>query len=81
MTGGGTDTALRADLLREYLGKDADRFTPELHAVLGSTNDRAKACGAARRPAFTVILADRQEHGRGRSEDPFFSPPGVLVFI
>lgn len=81
MTGGGTDTALRADLLREYLGKDADRFTPELHAVLGSTNDRARACGAAGAPAFTVILADRQEHGRGRLRRPFFSPPGVGLYL
>ena len=53
----------------------------EHHASLGSTNDRAKALAreaGAVLPA--LIVADRQEAGRGRGSNRWWTGPGSLAF-
>jgi BirA family biotin operon repressor/biotin-[acetyl-CoA-carboxylase] ligase len=49
--------------------------------AVGSTNDVARdRAGSGARP-FTVILAEEQLRGRGRSGDPWFSPPGTGIWM
>ena len=54
--------------------------TVEVHAELGSTNDRALALAADPPPLPAVILADRQTAGRGRGSHRWAAPAGALTF-
>ena len=54
--------------------------TVEVHAELGSTNDRALALAADPPPLPAVILADRQTAGRGRGAHRWAAPAGCLTF-
>jgi BirA family biotin operon repressor/biotin-[acetyl-CoA-carboxylase] ligase len=52
----------------------------EHHPVLGSTNDRAKECAAARSgPMPLLIVADRQTAGRGRGSNRWWTGQGGLA--
>lgn len=55
-------------------------FTVEKHAVLASTNDRAKVLASEGKRNICVI-ADRQTGGRGRMGRSFFSPPGCGLYL
>jgi BirA family biotin operon repressor/biotin-[acetyl-CoA-carboxylase] ligase len=48
----------------------------EVHDVLGSTNDRARELAAKGAAPFTVVIAERQSAGRGRSGSGWHSPAG-----
>jgi BirA family biotin operon repressor/biotin-[acetyl-CoA-carboxylase] ligase len=48
----------------------------EAHDVLTSTNDRARELADEGAPPFTVVLADEQTAGRGRSGHAWHSAPG-----
>lgn len=50
----------------------------ERHPVLDSTNRLAGLRASQGAPEGLVIRADRQEHGRGRRERTWHSPPGGL---
>ncbi len=49
--------------------------------VTDSTNTQAKSLGEADAPNGTLVVADRQESGRGRRGRSFESPAGVGVFM
>jgi len=51
----------------------------EHHDVLGSTNDRARACAAEGLPLPRLITADRQTAGRGRGANRWWTGPGSLA--
>jgi len=53
----------------------------EVHDVLGSTNDRARELAAAGAPPRSVVLAERQTAGRGRSGTPWHSPAGAGLWL
>lgn len=53
----------------------------EVHDVLGSTNDRARELAAGGAPPFTVVLAERQTAGRGRSGSGWHSPAGGGLWL
>ncbi|MDE6087873.1 MAG: biotin--[acetyl-CoA-carboxylase] ligase [Oscillospiraceae bacterium] len=47
---------------------------------LDSTNNLAKALAARNAPSGTVVIADRQTAGKGRTGKSFYSPAGNLYF-
>jgi BirA family biotin operon repressor/biotin-[acetyl-CoA-carboxylase] ligase len=53
----------------------------EAHSAIGSTNDRAHALAAQGAPAGTVVLADRQDAGRGRNGRAWVSAAGQGIWI
>ena len=53
----------------------------EAHDTLGSTNDRLKELAAAGAGPYTVVVADEQTAGRGRTGDVWHSPPGSGLWI
>ena len=48
---------------------------------LGSTNDQLKELAASNVPEGTVIIAEEQKAGRGRSGNSWYSPPGVGLYL
>jgi BirA family biotin operon repressor/biotin-[acetyl-CoA-carboxylase] ligase len=52
-----------------------------LYESIGSTNDAARALAAAGAPGGTVVLAERQTAGRGRSGKPWSSPAGLGLWM
>lgn len=53
----------------------------EAHDVLGSTNDRLRALAREGAAAWTVVLADQQTAGRGRSGARWHSEPGAGLLL
>ena len=53
----------------------------EAHDVLGSTNDRLKEMAAEGAGPYSVVVADEQTVGRGRSGGVWHSPPGAGLWI
>jgi BirA family biotin operon repressor/biotin-[acetyl-CoA-carboxylase] ligase len=53
----------------------------EVHARLGSTNDRARSLARAGAPSFSVVIADEQTRGRGREGRRWLSPPGSGLWM
>ena len=53
----------------------------EHHARIDSTSDRARAIAASGEPEGTVVIADEQTAGRGRSERHWHSPPGLGLYL
>lgn len=52
----------------------------ELHAELGSTNDRAQQAAAEGGPLPLLVLAERQTAGRGRGRNRWWTGQGSLAF-
>jgi BirA family biotin operon repressor/biotin-[acetyl-CoA-carboxylase] ligase len=48
---------------------------------IGSTNDEAARLAEAGAPDGTVVVADQQSAGRGRSGRSWFSPPGAGLYV
>ena len=53
----------------------------ELHALLDSTNNRAKALAATGAPHGYLVIAESQSGGKGRMGRSFFSPEHSGVYI
>jgi BirA family biotin operon repressor/biotin-[acetyl-CoA-carboxylase] ligase len=53
----------------------------EAHDILMSTNDRARELADGGAPPFTVVLADEQTAGRGRSGHEWYSAPGSGLYL
>jgi len=51
-----------------------------VHATLGSTNDEAKRLAAEGAETGTLVVADAQVRGRGRSGNAWHSPPGESLY-
>jgi len=56
-------------------------FRAEIYDLLESTSDLAKKKAAQGAPEGTVIIADAQTSGRGRSGKSFSSPPGTGLYM
>ncbi|TWT95928.1 Bifunctional ligase/repressor BirA [Botrimarina colliarenosi] len=54
--------------------------TVEIHAELGSTNDRARELIATEATLPALIVADRQTAGRGRGANRWWASDGALTF-
>lgn len=68
-----------ADLVRVTL---RDFHAPvHVHSRTGSTSDDAKALARAGAPHGTLVVADEQTNGRGRSGSAWFSPPGANLYM
>lgn len=50
----------------------------EAHRTLGSTNDRLRELAGEGAPPFTVVVAEEQTAGRGRTGRAWHSPPGGI---
>jgi BirA family biotin operon repressor/biotin-[acetyl-CoA-carboxylase] ligase len=53
----------------------------EIHDVVGSTNDRARALADAGAEPFTVVIAEQQTAGRGREGRRWESPAGAGLWL
>lgn len=53
----------------------------EAHDVLGSTNDRLRELADDGAGPFSVVVADEQSRGRGRSGAVWHSPPGAGLWL
>lgn len=53
----------------------------EVHASVGSTSDRLRVLAAGGARPWTVVLAEEQTRGRGRSGDAWHSPPGAGLWL
>lgn len=53
----------------------------EAHDALGSTNDRARELAQAGAEPYTVVLAEEQTAGRGRTGGSWHSPAGSGLWI
>jgi BirA family biotin operon repressor/biotin-[acetyl-CoA-carboxylase] ligase len=51
------------------------------YTVAGSTNDLAARLAAEGAPEGTIVMADAQTAGRGRSGRTWFSPPGAGLYV
>lgn len=52
-----------------------------VYETVPSTNELAASLARAGAPEGTVVLADAQTAGRGRGGRPWFSPPGVNLYL
>ncbi len=53
----------------------------EAHDTLGSTNDRARFLADGGAGPYSVVVAEEQTEGRGRSGEVWHSPPGSGLWI
>jgi BirA family biotin operon repressor/biotin-[acetyl-CoA-carboxylase] ligase len=53
----------------------------EVHARIGSTNDRVRELAASGAEAYTVVVADEQTSGRGRRGAVWHSPAGCGLWM
>ena len=67
--------------IRRSLRGAAQKATFEMHATLGSTNNRAKELAAAGAGDFTVVVTNHQDRGKGRLGRSFFSPAGSGIYF
>jgi BirA family biotin operon repressor/biotin-[acetyl-CoA-carboxylase] ligase len=51
----------------------------ECHPTIGSTNDLAAQWAADQAPNFSLVVADEQTKGRGRSGRKWHTPPGAAL--
>jgi len=68
-------------LIKPYLDSPESVKNIMVYDVIGSTNREAKRQAAEGAAHGTVILADSQSDGVGRHNRPFFSPPGVGIYM
>lgn len=85
MNGEKTPDAFAAERCRieieRQLAPDAFGRPLEVHALLESTNDRAKALARSGAPEGAAVLALAQSRGRGQHGRAWVSPPGKGVYL
>lgn len=67
--------------LKEGLNTKVVGSSFDIHEELASTNEHALELASGRTQDGTVVLADRQTHGRGRLGREWVSPPGVGIYV
>lgn len=72
---------LTAGGIREYLDPACSALRIEVLPEVSSTNTLLKEKALAGAPAGTVLIADRQTTGRGRSGKSFHSPAGTGLYM
>ena len=70
------ETEIRRWLTTKEMGRKL-----EIHDLLDSTNNRAKALAAEGAPHGTAVIADSQTGGRGRRGRSFFSPEHSGIYL
>ena len=70
------ETEIRRWLTTKEMGRKL-----EIHELLDSTNNRAKALAAEGAPHGTAVIADSQTGGRGRRGRSFFSPEHSGIYL
>ena len=70
------ETEIRRWLTTKEIGRKL-----EIHELLDSTNNRAKALAAEGAPHGTAVIADSQTGGRGRRGRSFFSPEHSGIYL
>lgn len=73
------DIRMAVERAADRLGPFAGRLTA--HETLGSTNDEAARLAALGASEGTVVVAEAQTSGRGRSGRDWFSPPGAGLYV
>ena len=71
-----SESGIRKHLTAECFGREM-----EIHAMLDSTNTRAKILAAAGAPHGFLVVADSQSAGRGRLGRSFWSPEHSGVYM
>ena len=74
------DRLSAAEIRRWLTGPGAGREL-EIHDLLDSTNNRAKALAAAGAAHGTAVIADSQSGGKGRLGRSFFSPEHAGIYL
>ena len=74
------DRLSAAEIRRWLTGPGAGREL-EIHELLDSTNNRAKALAAAGAAHGTAVIADSQSGGKGRLGRSFFSPEHAGIYL
>ena len=74
------DLLCEAEISRWLTTKEIGRKL-EIHELLDSTNNRAKALAADSAPHGTAVIADSQTGGRGRRGRSFFSPEHSGIYL
>jgi BirA family biotin operon repressor/biotin-[acetyl-CoA-carboxylase] ligase len=72
---------LSVEAIRRDLGVTGIGRSLHVYGTIDSTNARAAALARAGAPDGTVVVADAQTAGRGRRGVPWFSPPGVNLYV
>ncbi len=81
-----SDTAALPPDVAAALAAASDRLHPVATRIVhlaetGSTNDLAATLAVEGAPEGTVVVADAQTRGRGRSGHTWFSPPGAGLYV
>lgn len=74
------DALAEAEIRRWLTTKEIGREM-EIHALIDSTNIRAKALAAEGAPHGTAVIAEAQSRGRGRLGRTFFSPEKGGIYL
>lgn len=67
--------------IEKDLHSDMIEWSPEIHAQIDSTNNRAKELALSGAAQGTLVIADSQTAGRGRFGRKFHSPEGSGVYL
>jgi BirA family biotin operon repressor/biotin-[acetyl-CoA-carboxylase] ligase len=73
--------ALCIDLIRRHLSAETVGRRIFLYGGVPSTNLVLRGLAARGAAEGTVVLAEEQEHGRGRHGRSWFSPPGLNLYV
>lgn len=73
--------SLMIDLIRRSLDTETVGRHIYLFAAVGSTNAVLRDLARGGATEGTVVMADGQTAGRGRAGRPWFSPPGVNLYV
>ena len=74
------DSLSEAEIRRWLTAKEIGREM-EIHGLIDSTNNRAKALAAQGAPHGTAVVAEAQSGGRGRLGRSFFSPERGGIYL
>jgi len=75
------DTGLSVEAIRHDLGETTIGHLLHVYGAIDSTNARLARLARAGAPGGTVVIADAQSAARGRRGVPWFSPPGVNLYV
>jgi BirA family biotin operon repressor/biotin-[acetyl-CoA-carboxylase] ligase len=72
---------LDIETIRKQLADGAVEKHLHLFSTVGSTNSVLRELAAKGAPEGTTVIAEEQTAGRGRLGKPWFSPPGVNLYV
>ena len=75
------DTGLSVDAIRRDLTGVGIAQSVHVYGSIDSTTTRLARLARAGAPDGTVVIADAQTAARGRDGAPWFSPPGLNLYL